>query len=82
MHPKTGRITRVKDDDEAKARGLVRLSNREATRLRKLPEPERPAKLLEMRALHPLAQLPGMTKDDVRKIRNQMKRERRLRLSA
>lgn len=80
MHLETGRIfDDVPDEENARERGLVRISKQERGRLIKMPEHERPPALLAMRAVHPLAVLPGMTTDDVRKIRNVLKRQRRAR---
>lgn len=78
MDPNSGRIyDDVPDEESARKRGLVKLSKQEHSRLIRLPEAERPAELLDIRASHPLAMLPGMTADDVRQIRNAMKRQRR-----
>lgn len=78
MDVKSGRIyDDVPDEESARARGLVPITKQERGRLIRMPEPERPGALLAMRALHPLAVLPGMNRDDVRQIRNAMKRQRR-----
>lgn len=79
MDVKSGKIYEIPGNEDASDRGLVALSSKEARALRKLPEAQRPAELLQMRALHPLARLPGLTEDDIRKIRNAAKRERRSR---
>jgi len=90
MDPRNGRI--YQDDETAHLsdevrRKFVTISDREAAELSKLPEADRPAALLAMRtklaqeqpALHPLGRLPGLTDDDVRRLRNSAKRARRAR---
>lgn len=78
MDLRSGRIYEdVPDEEDARRRGLVKISKQERGRLIQLPPPERPAELLAIRASHPLAVLPGMTPDDVRQVRNAMKRQRR-----
>jgi hypothetical protein len=82
VDPNSGRIYEdVPNEENARRRGLVKITKQEHGRLIRLPEPQRPAELLAIRASHPLAMLPGMTADDVRQIRNAMKRERRARRS-
>ena len=77
MHPRTGKIVELPPTE--KPHGLIPLSRGEARRLSKLPLAARGPTLVVERAAHPLAQLPGMTKDDVKQIRNAMKRARRAR---
>lgn len=79
MDPKSGRIEMVESDDDARARGLVPLLEGERGRLIRLPPEKRPAALLQMRATHPLARLPGLSEDDIRQLRNAAKQERRAR---
>ena len=81
MDPNSGKIYRTENDDEARERGLIPISEDEVKLLRKLPQHERTRELLTLRALHPLAQLPGMTVDDMRRLRNALKRQRRERTS-
>jgi hypothetical protein len=80
MHVDTGEIRAdfLKEED-AREKGFVPITKREAGRLLKMPPAQRPAALLEIRTFHPLARLPGLTTDDVRKLRNAAKRERRAR---
>lgn len=80
MNPNTGEIRAdFLNEEQARKEGFVPISRREHGRLLKMPPPKRPAALVEMRAFHPLARLPGLTKDDIRKLRNAAKRERRAR---
>ena len=83
MDVKSGRIyDEVPDEEDARRRGLVKITKHEHGRLIRLPPEQRPVELLAMRASHPLAMLPGMTRDDARKIHNAMKRQRRERRRA
>lgn len=82
MDANSGKIVLIEDEADARAKGLVPLSEAEAAVLKALPEAQRPAALLKSREvspLHPLGRLPGLTEDDIRKLRNAAKRDRRAR---
>lgn len=80
MNPNTGSIATFETDDDAIQAGhTVPLAKKLAGRLLQVPRQERAAMVLNISTKHPLGRLPGMTDDDVRKLRNAAKRERRAR---
>jgi hypothetical protein len=75
MHMEKGSITRFETEDDAKDADYgLSLDERIAEALKKIPRNER---LAILKGPHRLAKLPGMTDDDVHKLRNAAKRARR-----
>jgi len=84
MHEHTKAIAEFETEEDAKAAGYgIPLTKERAERLRGVPRSERAGVLeAEVRALaklHPLGKVEGLTDEDIRKIRNAAKRERRAR---
>jgi hypothetical protein len=77
MNPDTGEILAIKDELEAKLKGLIPLTDEAAEKLMPMPPSERPGALLDLIAEHPLAKHHATSAEDLQKIRNRMKAERR-----
>jgi hypothetical protein len=78
MNPDTGAIAYFETAEDAEQAGhTVPLPKKLAGRMLQLPRQERMPLILDLSPFHPLAQLAGMTEDDVRKLRNAAKRARR-----
>lgn len=84
MNPDIGAIAHFETEEDAKKAGYtIPLTKELAGKLQQMPRQDR-LKLISndvrhIADLHPLAQLAGMTDDDVRKLRNAAKRARRAR---
>lgn len=88
MNPDTGRIIQLEPDAKEtlveqlrklgeSAENLIPLTEETAAALLPLPEAERPGAFLDLIAKHPLARHAATSDEDIQKIRNRLKAERR-----
>lgn len=80
MNPNTGSIALFETEEDAKKAGhTVPLKEELAGRLLQVARQERAEMVLNISTTHPLGRLPGLTDEDIRKLRNAAKRARRAR---